>query len=305
LLHRHDLYHRRVLNAVAKEGARPSAGLRPAASGDLDAVLMLLRNAKLPTNGVAESFETFVVATRDDVIVGAGGLEIAGDDALLRSVAVHEAERGAGTGQAITARLLTDARRRGLRSVWLLTETAPAFFERFGFRVTDRTSAPEALRATQEFTSCCPATAVAMSRRVQPLRVLVLCTANSARSQIAEALLQHRLGDQVMAASAGTVPGSGPHPLAIAVLAERGIAWEGKRSKSIDEVPGRWDLAITVCDGARESCPVMPGVQMLHWGLPDPAGRGIEAFRKTADELERRIATVIARPAGSKQSPNA
>jgi arsenate reductase len=128
-----------------------------------------------------------------------------------------------------------------------------------------------------------------MSRRATPLRVLVLCTANSARSQIAEALIGHQLGDQVVVASAGTAPGNGPHPHAIAALAERGIAWQGKRSKSIDEVPGPWDLAITVCDGAREACPVLPGVRMLHWGLPDPAGHGIEAFRRTADELEQLI----------------
>lgn len=290
LLHRHDLHRRRVLNDARKDEARRPAGLRPAASTDLDAVLTLLKTARLPTVGVAESFDDFVVAVRGDQVVGAGGLEVAGHDALLRSVVVHEEERGTGTGQAITARLLANARDRNLESVWLLTETAPAFFERFGFRRADRAAASEALRATDEFTTGCPSTAVAMSRRARPMRVLVLCTANSARSQIAEALLQHRLGDQVVAASAGTAPGQGPHPHAIAVLAERGIAWEGKRSKSIDEVPGPWDLAITVCDGARESCPVMPGVKMLHWGLPDPAPLGIEAFRATADELERRIA---------------
>ena len=292
LLHRHNLHHRRVLNTAGKDGVRLPAGLRPAASGDLDAVLTLLRSAKLPETGVAESFHDFVVATRGDTVVGAGGLEIAGNDALLRSVVVHPDERGTGTGQAITARLIADARARGLDSVWLLTETAPTFFERFGFRTSERSGASAELRATDEFTSCCPSTAVAMSRRARPMRVLVLCTANSARSQIAEALLQHRLGDQVVAASAGTVPGNGPHPLAIAALAERGIAWQGKRSKSIDEAPGPWDLVITVCDGARESCPVMPGVPMLHWGLPDPAGQGIEAFRATADELEARIATL-------------
>jgi arsenate reductase len=289
LLHRHNLHHRRVLNTVAKDGVRLPAGLRPAASTDLDAVLNMLRAAKLPTVGVAKSFGDFVVATRAGAVVGAGGLEIAGNHALFRSLVVDERERGVGTGQAITARLLAAARDRGVESVWLLTETAPVFFEQFGFRRRERSAAPDALRATEEFRTCCGTTAIAMSRRATPQRILVLCTANSARSQIAEALLAHRLGDQVVAASAGTAPGSGPHPLAIAVLAERGIGWQGKRSKAIEEVPGPWDLAITVCDGARESCPVLPGVKMLHWGLPDPAAQGIEAFRATADELERRI----------------
>lgn len=127
-----------------------------------------------------------------------------------------------------------------------------------------------------------------------PARVLVLCTANVARSQIAEALLGAMGGDRVIAESAGAVPGVAPHPMAIEVLSERGIDWHGRRSKGIDAVGTTgWDLVITVCDDAREACPVMMGARMLHWGLPDPAGSGIEAFRAVADELERRIAALL------------
>jgi arsenate reductase len=230
-----------------------------------------------------------VVADRDGRVVGAGGLEPAGGAALLRSVVVAPNERGHGTGQALVARLLEVARARGIDSLWLLTTTAPGFFADLGFRRRERDSAPPGIRATEEFTSCCPASATLMSRRVEPLRVLVLCTANAARSQIAEALLAHHFGDQVVVASAGTHPGSGVHPLATAALAERGIAWSGKTSKGLDAVAGDWDLVITVCDDARESCPVWPGVRAIHWSLPDPAPHGIEAFRSVADELERRL----------------
>lgn len=134
-------------------------------------------------------------------------------------------------------------------------------------------------------------------REAVPLRVLFLCTANSARSQLGEALLAHAGGDLVTTASAGSRPGAGPHPLAIAVLRERGIAWEGKTSKGIDAVAGTpWDLVITVCDAARDECPVLPGFGAAHWGLPDPACGDIDGFRAVADELQRRIDQLLALP---------
>lgn len=289
LLHRHHLHHRRVLSPNATGGARPRAGLRPADARDLGAVLALLREAGLPTEGVGRAFSHFVVAERDGAIVGGGGLEVVGTEALLRSIAVRADARGAGTGRDIVKWLIALAATQGLSHLWLLTTTAPEFFAGLGFSVRERSEAPETIRATEEFTTCCPASAVLMSRRAAPLRVLVLCTANVARSQMAEALLGHRFGDQVEVASAGTDPGPGPHPHAISVLRERGIAWNARRSKGIDAVAEHWDLVITVCDGARETCPVWPGTPMLHWSLPDPVPGGIEAFRAVADQLQARI----------------
>lgn len=276
--------------------------LRTAQAHDLPAILDLLRSAKLPTDGVAESLDDFVVAETDGQVVGVGGLEVVGADALLRSVAVRESHRGRGLGERLTARLLNDARGRGLETVWLLTETAADFFPRFGFRRVGRDQAPAGLQATAEFSHCCPATAVAMARRVAPLRVLVLCTANSARSQLGEALLRHRGGDLIHAASAGTAPGPGPHPLAIETLRRRGIEWRGKTSKAVDAVPGPWDLVITVCDDARESCPVLPGHAMVHWSYPDPAAVAggdaaqLAAFGAVADDLARRIDALLELP---------
>ncbi|MDZ4257998.1 MAG: arsenate reductase ArsC [Gemmatimonadales bacterium] len=138
-------------------------------------------------------------------------------------------------------------------------------------------------------------------RPAAPLRVLVLCTANSARSQLAEALLAHLGGDLIVAASAGSEPGAMVHPLAVAVLAERGIVWQGKRPKGIEEVrDGSWDLVITVCDAARDACPVLPGATMVHWGLADPARADPadqrEAFRRTAEQLDRRVQRLLALP---------
>ena len=126
--------------------------------------------------------------------------------------------------------------------------------------------------------------------------VLILCTGNSARSQMAEGLLRHEGGDRFEVHSAGTKPGS-VREEAIAVMAEIGIDLSGHRSKSVDEFVGRdLDIVITVCDNAKESCPVFPaGVAKLHWPFEDPAAvQGSEevrqtAFRKVRDQIHARI----------------
>jgi arsenate reductase len=132
----------------------------------------------------------------------------------------------------------------------------------------------------------------------------VLCTGNSARSQIAEALLAVHGGERIEAGSAGSHPAPKVHPLAVATLARHGIAWQGKVPKTIDEVTGHpWDLLITVCDHANESCPLFPGTPpRVHWGLPDPAAvvgseaERLAAFESTWGELDRRIEALLALP---------
>jgi arsenate reductase len=131
--------------------------------------------------------------------------------------------------------------------------------------------------------------------------VLILCTGNSARSQMAEGLFRHEGGDRYEVFSAGTRP-SRVRPEAIAVLAEIGIDISGQRSKSVDEFIGQpLDLVITVCDNAREACPVFPGrTRRLHWPFEDPAGaQGSEderkaAFRRVRDQIQKRIQAFLA-----------
>ena len=105
-----------------------------------------------------------------------------------------------------------------------------------------------------------------------PIRVLFVCTGNSARSIMAEALLRRHGGDRFEVQSAGTDP-RGVNPLTVRVLEQAGIDASGARSKSVDEFLGqRFDYVITVCDQARQVCPVFPGVhESLHWGYEDPA----------------------------------
>src|SRR5437762_2011307 len=103
-------------------------------------------------------------------------------------------------------------------------------------------------------------------------RVLILCTGNSARSQMAEGLFRHEAGDGFEVFSAGTKP-SQVRPEAVAVMREIGIDISGYRSKSVDEFTGQeFDYVITVCDHAKELCPVVPGrTKHLHWSFEDPA----------------------------------
>lgn len=131
-------------------------------------------------------------------------------------------------------------------------------------------------------------------------RVLVLCTHNSARSQMAEGLIRSLGGSIVEVFSAGTTPTT-VRPEAITVMTEIGIDLSGHESKSLEPFLGeRFDEVLTVCDDAHESCPVFPGARRRrHWSVPDPSGvRGTDAERLTAfraarDDLRRRIETEL------------
>jgi arsenate reductase (thioredoxin) len=147
-----------------------------------------------------------------------------------------------------------------------------------------------------------------------PIRVLFLCTHNSARSQIAEALLGRYGGEDFFVHSAGTEQ-TRVNPYAVRVLAELGIDWSAARSKVLTEfVDEPWDYVITVCDRARQACPVFPGaVNSLHWGLDDPSEvegtdeEKLAAFRQTATEVSVRLRPFVevARRAGRRPGVSA
>jgi len=129
-------------------------------------------------------------------------------------------------------------------------------------------------------------------------RILVLCTGNSARSQMGEGLFRHEGGEGWEIFSAGTKP-SVVRPEAIAVMREIGIDISDHRSKSVDEFTGKpFDYVVTVCDNARDNCPVFPGAkQRIHWSLEDPATvEGSEeirlaSFRRIRDQIRDRVKT--------------
>ena len=132
------------------------------------------------------------------------------------------------------------------------------------------------------------------------VRILILCTANSARSQMAEGLLRHEAGASCEVYSAGTKP-TRVRPEAITVMSEAGIDISSHHSKSVDEFLGKdFDYVITVCDNARENCPVFPGkTRRIHWSIEDPAAvegseeERLDAFRRARDELQKQLRAFI------------
>jgi protein-tyrosine-phosphatase/DNA-binding transcriptional ArsR family regulator len=141
---------------------------------------------------------------------------------------------------------------------------------------------------------------VAHQRRTRP-RLLFLCTGNSARSQIAEALVEKRSAGTVVARSAGSHP-KPLHANAVRVMAERGIDISGRSSKSLSRyIRSQFDRVITLCDKVREVCPEFPGAPpAAHWSIADPAAAGdsdgatYPAFEHVADEIELRVALLLA-----------
>lgn len=143
-----------------------------------------------------------------------------------------------------------------------------------------------------------------------PLRVLFLCTGNSARSQMAEALLNRMGQGRFHAESAGSQPAPRVNPHAIQALADIGIEWDGRAPRGIGGLEReQWDIVITVCDNAKEACPVFPGrAAFAHWSLTDPAEvRGSKeektrAFEEARNLLVQRIEQLLT-TAGSAGSP--
>ena len=130
-------------------------------------------------------------------------------------------------------------------------------------------------------------------------RVLILCTGNSCRSQIGEGWLRYDLADRIEVHSAGTRP-SFVHPLAIRVMAEAGVDISSHRSKSVEALKGlAFDVVVTVCDSAREACPILPGARKtLHQAFEDPAVAGdgedaLPVFRRVRDEIRARLVPLV------------
>ena len=140
--------------------------ITPAAPADLPAILELLAASKLPRAGIEDHVASTLVARADSDVVGSAALELYGSAALLRSVAVATWLRGRGLGAALTVAALDLARRSGVRTVYLLTETAGRFFPKFGFTAITRAQVDPVVLESPEFTTACPKSALVMMKQL-------------------------------------------------------------------------------------------------------------------------------------------
>ena len=147
-----------------------SIAIRSAALDELTEVLGLLSECGLPLEGVAAYFDGFLVAREEGALRGVAGLEIYGDVALLRSLAVRPAARGKGWGGKLVQSLMEVAQERNIRTLYLLTETAESFFLRLGFERIPRDRMDARLEASRELQGVCPESAVAMRLDLSHLR---------------------------------------------------------------------------------------------------------------------------------------
>jgi protein-tyrosine-phosphatase/N-acetylglutamate synthase-like GNAT family acetyltransferase len=281
---------------------------RKALPSDWIALSALLASAGLPTEDLhGEKLRHFQVAVDGAVIVGGFGIEIHGDVGLLRSLVVDACRRSHGLGRQLVNAAEALAARLGIRTLYLLTTTAEAFFDERGYRATPRAEAPATIAGTSQFSSLCPSGSAFMSKTMSArhYNLLFLCTGNSARSILAQAAANHigiGIGNAHFTAySAGSFPKGAVNPFALELLQRSGIPTTGLRSKSWDEFAGpeapTMDFVFTVCDqAAGEQCPYWPGHPMTaHWGLPDPAAvegtdeQKRKAFADTLAALRRRI----------------
>jgi amino-acid N-acetyltransferase len=142
--------------------------MQTATAIDLPAVLALLEANKLPTAGVQDHLEHFLLEFTGSDLTACAGLEVHGEAGLLRSVAVADSHRALGLGSKLVQTILEQARNQKLSSVSLLTETAQGYFPRFGFEITPRNALPASLQASAEFRGACPDSAIAMTLNLEP-----------------------------------------------------------------------------------------------------------------------------------------
>jgi len=277
-----------------------------AAAGDEVNIRRLLEASDLPTADLTTALlRNFLAQREGSELVAVGGLELAGNSVLLRSVAVAPSQRGRGLGRQMVEALEALARDRGYQQMYLLTTSAERYFGKLGYERVTRESAPPGVRGTKEFSSLCPSSSSLMVKTLKPrvFNVLFLCTGNSARSILGEVILNDLSisRGRFKGYSAGSHPKGAINPFTLELLQRSRISTEGLRSKSWDEFTRAdsppLDFVFTVCDqAAGETCPYWPGQPVTaHWGMPDPAAvegtheHKRRAFADTLMVLRRRI----------------
>jgi len=165
---------RRLIRVFARElsptatTAATTTSIGPASGGDLDAIKRLLVGSLLPSRDVGEDRQRFIVASEAGRLIGCAGLQVAGQDGLVRSMAVHWTRRNAGLGSRLHERLLFEALLAGVKTLYVVTTTAEDFFAGHGFKKVAASAVPLELQASEEFTAFVPGGSTVMSRPVSP-----------------------------------------------------------------------------------------------------------------------------------------
>lgn len=288
----------------------------PATAEDLGPIRALLDSQGLRSSDIDQaSLKSFLVLRDGTQISGLVGLDLLGSIAMLRSLVVRPEWRSAGLGAQLVTAAEALAVKQGIATLYLLTTDADRYFAAKGYRTLERTDAPPEIKLHPQFRWLCPSTSIFMSKTMspKPLNVLFLCTGNSARSILAEAIINNLSisRGKFHGYSAGSHPRGEVHPVALDLLNKYGFGTDGFRSKSWDEFAAPHgvplDFVFTVCDkAAGEQCPFWPGQPMTaHWGVPDPAaveGDADQQFRAFQDAflvLRRRIELFSSLPLAS------
>jgi amino-acid N-acetyltransferase len=158
------VFARELVAAAAASSTTTSIG--PASGGDLDAIKRLLAGSMLPSRDVGGARQRFIVASEGGRLIGCAGLQVAGQDGLVRSMAVHWTRRNAGLGTRLHERLLFEALQAGVRTLYVVTATAEDFFAGHGFKKVAARDVPPELQASEEFTAFVPGGGTVMSRKV-------------------------------------------------------------------------------------------------------------------------------------------
>lgn len=267
------------------------AAIRAANASDVAGIRALLLQNGLPVADLETSAIAFFVAEEGDGLAGVVGIEVFGEAALLRSLAVAPDRRQAGLGQALVAEAEAYAREiAGARELLLLTTTAAPFFAKRGYAAIDRQTAPGSVQSSAEFRALCPASATCMRKSFRK-RVLFVCVENANRSQMAEAFARLHGGASVEAWSAGSHPSGIINPKAVRFMAELGYDLASHKSKSLDTIEGAFDAVVTM--GCGDSCPWVPAERREDWALPDPKSMDDDAYRAVRDEIGTRVRALL------------
>ena len=269
----------------------------PATEADVAAMLSLLTASGLPTEGLVDHLASALVARDGASVVACAAVELYGDAALLRSVAVRDGARGRGLGERIARAVLEMARQRGVRAVYLLTTTAGEYFARLGFKSVARDAVPAAVRSSPEFTRLCPDSAQVMMRELRTV-VVFACVHNAGRSQMAAAFF-NALADptKARAISAGTAPATRVHPEVVAAMREVGIDVSDATPRLLTPELAA-DAGLLVTMGCGEQCPFVPGLRRDDWNIADPKGQPPERVRGIRDEVGAHVEGLIAAEGG-------